>query len=603
MISPSHRARVAAAVAAVAIIAAGISVAIVAGGGGGGGGGGGSHRGTIPSTTTIVGSARRIGPLSHGRIRFALTLRLRERALDSYLQHVSPAGTSGTLTASMFGARFGETDMQLAQLTSVLGRLGIAVEHVYPQRTAMLVHSRVEQVSRVFSLHFQRYVMANGQRYFAPDGPPRIPTALAPFITGLADLSDHPIPTADIPANGLTPTITAKAYDIAPLWNQGIRGQGQTLAIATASGAVNPADIQAFAQKTGAPLPQIEVKQVDGGSTYDPKIGSDSEVDLDLQVALGILPEGRIIDYQGPDGSHGNGNISLGHSLADIYNQIEQDGLAHVVTTSYGLCESVLAADSPGDQQLIDNSLKALEASNVTVFESTGDTGAYACLQALQIQPVSRLPAQALSLSIQSPSSSPFAVSVGGTRVELRSDGSYLSESAWANPLERAGGGGGVSDSEPRPPWQQGPGVSQPTFNPKGTRETPDVSGPADPNSGFFVCQTQPGASTPTCNPGNGGTSAAAPFWAASMVLVQQYAAAHGAGALSRCFAGPILYDLAAKRQPVPPFHQITLGNNGYYSATSGWNFATGLGSPDVFNLAQDYAAFLRSQSSHNCPF
>ena len=53
-------------------------------------------------------------------------------------------------------------------------------------------------------------------------------------------------------------------------------------------------------------------------------------------------------------------------------------------------------------------------------------------------------------------------------------------------------------------------------------------------------------------------------------MLVQQYAAAHGAGSLARCFAGPILYDLAARREPVPAFHQVTLGNNGYYPATPG---------------------------------
>ncbi len=273
------------------------------------------------------------------------------------------------------------------------------------------------------------------------------------------------------------------------------------------------------------------------------------------------------------------------------------------MTTSYGLCEAVANHDSPGDQQLIDNSLKALEASSVTVFESTGDSGAYACLQAAQIQPATTLPSQYTPLSVQTPSSSPYVVAVGGTRVDLRSDGSYLSESAWSNPLEREGDGGGVSTSEPRPAWQQGPGVTQPTLNPHGTRQTPDVSGPADPNSGFFVCQTQPGASAPSCHGGQGGTSAAAPFWAASLVLVQQYAAAHGAGTLAHCFAAPILYDLAAKPQPVPPFHQITNGNNGYYPATQGWNFATGLGTPDVFNLAQDYTAFLRSQSPQRCPF
>ncbi len=71
--------------------------------------------------------------------------------------------------------------------------------------------------------------------------------------------------------------------------------------------------------------------------------------------------------------------------------------------------------------------------------------------------------------------------------------------------------------------------------------------------------------------------------------------AAHGAGSLARCFAAAILYHLAARPQPVAPFHQVMFGNNGYYPASPGWNYAPGLGTPDVFDLAQDYAAFLRA--------
>jgi subtilase family serine protease len=555
--------------------------------------------GPLAAGGSVAGQDRRIGPLSGGTVRFALNLRLRQHELDSYLHHVAP----GTLTAAGFGVRFGQSDMQLARLRGVLRRLGIGVEHLYPQRTAMLVRSPVSLLQRVFSVRFERYALPDGRRYFAPVSAPRIPASLSPYISGLGDLSDRPIPPADVPAKGLTPDVVGQAYDLKPLWDQGIKGQGQTIAIATAGGAINPADLQAFASHAGVSIPQITVKQIDGGSRYDPRAGSDIEVDLDLQIVLGLVPGAHIIDYQGSDGTNGTPAPSLGHSLADIYNQIEQDGLAHVVTTSYGFCEAAMQQDSPGDQQLIDNSLKALEASNVTVFESTGDSGAFACLQALQIQPASKLPADRVGLSIQSPSSTPYAVAVGGTRLEVRSDGSYLTESAWSNPLSRGGGGGGVSAVEPRPVWQQGPGVNQPSLNPKGLRETPDVAGPADPNSGFLECVTNPGESTPSCDGGAGGTSAAAPFWAASMLLVQQYATAHGAGSLAHCFAGPILYELAAKRQPVPPFHQVVLGNNGYYPATAGWNFATGLGSPDVFNLAQDYASFLRSQPARRCPF
>jgi subtilase family serine protease len=45
---------------------------------------------------------------------------------------------------------------------------------------------------------------------------------------------------------------------------------------------------------------------------------------------------------------------------------------------------------------------------------------------------------------------------------------------------------------------------------------------------------------------------------------------------------------------PAPPFHDVTVGGNRYYPATSGWDFATGLGSPNVYNLAQDIVRYLK---------
>jgi subtilase family serine protease len=89
-----------------------------------------------------------------------------------------------------------------------------------------------------------------------------------------------------------------------------------------------------------------------------------------------------------------------------------------------------------------------------------------------------------------------------------------------------------------------------------------------------------------------GGTSAATPFWAASMLLIQQYANSHHAGRIG--FADPILYALAKGGQPYPPFHDVTTGSNRYYGAHAGWDPATGLGSPNVYNLARDVVAYLQ---------
>jgi kumamolisin len=77
------------------------------------------------------------------------------------------------------------------------------------------------------------------------------------------------------------------------------------------------------------------------------------------------------------------------------------------------------------------------------------------------------------------------------------------------------------------------------------------------------------------------------------MLLIQDFAAGEGIGRLG--FVDPILYALASTQQQFPPFHDVTLGGNRYYQATPGWDFATGLGSPDVYNLARDMVTYLKA--------
>ena len=113
-----------------------------------------------------------------------------------------------------------------------------------------------------------------------------------------------------------------------------------------------------------------------------------------------------------------------------------------------------------------------------------------------------------------------------------------------------------------------------------------DVSAASDPSTGWAIVQDGQLGEV-------GGTSAATPFWAGTAALIDQYA--HGQGIKALGFIDPMLYAIASSAQPAAPFHDITIGTNRYYPATAGWDFATGLGSPDVFNLAQDIVAYLKS--------
>ena len=78
------------------------------------------------------------------------------------------------------------------------------------------------------------------------------------------------------------------------------------------------------------------------------------------------------------------------------------------------------------------------------------------------------------------------------------------------------------------------------------------------------------------------------------MLLVAQYAHRHGVRALG--FVAPALYAIAARPgRRRAAFHDVTVGSNRHYPATAGWDFATGLGSPDVLDLARDMVTYLRS--------
>jgi kumamolisin len=116
-------------------------------------------------------------------------------------------------------------------------------------------------------------------------------------------------------------------------------------------------------------------------------------------------------------------------------------------------------------------------------------------------------------------------------------------------------------------------------------RQVPDVALDADTRTGYSVYTTANGA------PGwytIGGTSAAAPAWAAFAAILNQYRFAAGGRARPLGFANPALYQLGSVSAPYPAFHDVITGDNLKYMATAGWDYATGWGSFDAYNLVRD---------------
>ena len=174
------------------------------------------------------------------------------------------------------------------------------------------------------------------------------------------------------------------------------------------------------------------------------------------------------------------------------------------------------------------------------------------------------------------PADDAYVTSIGGTSLQTSSAaGPWSSEATWY------WGGGGISpDNIMLPFWQATAATTCPTCSTT-YRNGPDVS--ANSDFTFYVCADRVGC---TANE-YGGTSFAAPMWAAYLALANQWAVANGSPTLG--FINPQLYALGLGQRYNNDFHDVTTGSNGY-SATSGYDLSTGWGSPNGSGLITDLA-------------
>ncbi len=505
----------------------------------------------------------------HTMINFTLVLRLPGQArLTRFLNELTdPAAPDyhHFIDAAAFGERFGVSRSVLDDTSAQLARDGVQVTASYPQRTAIDVRATAGTIDRVFDARLMDWRSAGRKVFRAPLGAATVPGDLDRAVSAVAGLDGTAFVTDDSAAiQGLMPSNARSVYEIDPLLGQGVTGQGEIIATVEFA-QFDQSDLDGFDQQFNLPEVTPRSVAVDGGASDDDP-SSVAEANLDLEVAHEIAPSAELLDYNAPQATSSGAD-----TFGAVLDRITADGQARIVSDSWGSCE----ADTPrADIQRDEQALEAAAAQGISVFVAAGDTGAYTCQEDTDTNH---------RLSVSWPSSSPFAVSVGGTSLSMTSTGAYAGETAWNDTLEQMGGGGGLSVDYTRPAWQIGPGVAN-RFS-TGMRQLPDVAAAADPWSGW---DTYTGGAMTVA----GGTSAATPFWAASMALIAEYTRHHGAGQLG--FVDPTLYAIADRPQQAPAFHDITIGANRYYPATSGWDFATGLGSPEVANLARDVAADLK---------
>ncbi|HEY7328505.1 MAG TPA: fibronectin type III domain-containing protein [Gemmataceae bacterium] len=247
---------------------------------------------------------------------------------------------------------------------------------------------------------------------------------------------------------------------------------------------------------------------------------------LDVEWAHAIAPGASIVLVEA-------NNASMSNLLTAVTTAATKVG-ASVVSMSWGGNESSSETSFDSD----------FTAPGVPYVAASGDNGA---------PPIY-------------PAVSPNVLAVGGTSLTLNSSGGYGSETAWS------GSGGGISAYEPLPSYQPRTYSNGSSTGTSTTRMNPDVAYDANPNTGFAVYDSdgEPGWLEV------GGTSDAAPQWAALVAIADQGRALNGKGTLTGSTQTlPMLYQM-----PSSNFHEITSGGNGTDSAGPGYNLVTGLGTP-----------------------
>ncbi len=463
-------------------------------------------------------------------------------------------------SAGEWARRFGPSPALVARVQAMMRRSGITASWRAGD-SWMLLNGSARAVERTFHVRIHRYRALSGRRFYAAPHDPVIPAVLDSFFAGTGHLSSYPDRRIRVvPIAGLRPTDLQTAYDISPLRSRHLDGSGETIVFIEIDG-FHQSDFDVFTQHFGLPAMHPAI-------AAGPRLSNvDGEAELDMEVAHEIAPGAKLRVY------NCSSSCSSG-DMVSLENQAVRQNPRGIINISLGGCES---AEGRGLVDAENSAFTEADALGESVFAASGDNGAFTCLDQNWGAP----PGPG-AIGVSAPASSPGVTAVGGTRLSLHTNGTWYREEVWENPPATAGSGGGISAYFARPSWQRGPGVRN-SYDGSGRRELPDVAADADPaGSAQIVINGHLTAA--------GGTSQAAPIWAGMTALMNQYLKQRGES--SAGFLNPVLYALTAGKPAYPPFHDVTIGTNLVYPATPGYDLASGLGTPDAWNLVRDIAAY-----------
>jgi kumamolisin len=418
-------------------------------------------------------------------------------------------------------------------------------------RRTVVLSGTVSDLQKAFNVELKEYSHPNGN-FRGRSGAIQVPTEVADIVTGVFGLDNRPQAEPHFRRLPQTPGIKAHTAstshdpnDVAKIYDypEG-DGAGQCIGIIELGGGFKLDDLNTYFSSLNIKQPQVISVSVDQGKN-DPTTpdSADGEVMLDIEVAGAIAPAAKIVVYFAPNTDRG----FLDAITTAVHDSTNQPS---VISISWGSAESQWTSQAMTN---MDEAFQSAAAMGVTVCVASGDNG-------------SSDGVNDGNNHVDFPASSSFVLACGGTTLQASND-EIVKETVWNN---TGGGstGGGVSDVFPLPAWQEGfdvPGPSDQT----GGRGVPDVSGDADPNTGYNVLVDGETAVY-------GGTSAVAPLWAGLVARI------NGDTGKPIGFLNPLIYSQAVETSA---FHDITEGNNGAFKAAEGWDACTGLGSPDGAKL------------------
>jgi kumamolisin len=470
------------------------------------------------------------------------------------------AGTQSVLGHDEYVYQFGAVKDEVILVADWATDNGLTVDEANINSATVKLSGTAEQFNDIFNITLQT-VTEDGREYVTHTDAITIPTdidAVVDLILGLdnsVSFSHNAIldttVTGDLNPNIIaspTPVDLALAYKFprAPGSNL-VQGKGACVAIIELGGGWTTQNLTSTFGRIGQPNPTMVDVSVDGAvNDGGADVNSSGEVMLDIYCVGAVVPAAKIAMYFAPNSFQGFIDTIITPTNDTVNNP-------SVISVSWGTTDSNWGSTNI---TAFETALAAAVVKGITVFIAAGDYG---------VRAISGGP----TYTVQYPGTSPYCVCAGGTVISINDDYSIASEIPWGTSGGSFAGGGGVSTRFSVPSWQTG--FNSKTY-PSGTvsaltgRGIPDVSAMATGYTFYYGAGNYTGTFV--------GTSATAPLLAGMMARLNQ---------LSGKRIGFVNSDWYAVRTTA--FNDQTSGDNHGgntvgYMADTGWDAATGLGTP-----------------------